>query len=143
MSVELPFAPVEAVIRREAGTLRVSATATEELARRIQDRGAALAVEAAERAARDDRKTIMAPDFGTEDPPDPSTATLPIAPVDRIARLDIDDRFRVGEDARVALAVALEEHATGVAAGAATLARHAGRRTVQAEDFETYYELVE
>ncbi|MFB6296535.1 MAG: histone [Halobacteriales archaeon] len=143
MSVELPFAPVEAVIRREAGTLRVSATATEELARRIQDRGAALAVEAAERAARDDRKTIMAPDFGVEDPPDPSAATLPIAPVDRIARLDVDDRFRVGEDARVALATHLEEHAAEAAAGAATLARHAGRRTVQAEDVETYYELVE
>jgi len=142
MSVELPFAPVESVIRREAGNLRVSATATEELARRIQDRGAALAVEAAERAAGDDRKTIMAPDFGIEDPPDPSAATLPIAPVDRIARLDVDDRFRVGEDARVALAVHLEEHAAETATGAATLARHAGRRTVQAEDVETYYELV-
>jgi histone H3/H4 len=143
MSVELPFAPVDEIIRREAGTLRVSADATEELSRWIQDRGAALAVDAAERATADGRKTIMAGDFGVEGAPDADDVTLPIAPVDRIARLDLDDRFRVGERARIALAGHLEEAAAEVAAGAAKLARHAGRRTVQAEDFETYFELVE
>ena len=142
MSVELPFAPVDDVIRREAGSLRVGADATEELARWIQDRGAALAVDAAERATAEDRKTIMAADFGVDDGHDPGEASLPIAPVDRIARLDIDDRYRVGEDARVALAVLLEDAAADVAAGAAMLARHAGRRTVQAEDVRTYLDLV-
>ena len=46
MSVELPFAPVDSIIRRNAGTLRVSSEATEALTQRIQDRGAELAVEA-------------------------------------------------------------------------------------------------
>ncbi len=141
MSVELPFAPVDDIIRREAGSLRVGADATEELAQWIQRRGAAHATDAAERASADGRKTIMAADFGVEDVPD--AASLPIAPVDRIARLDIDDRYRVGEGARVALAARLEEAAADVAAGAATLARHAGRRTVQAEDVRTYLDLVE
>lgn len=143
MSVELPFAPVDNIIRREAGPLRVGSNATEELARWIQGHGAALAVDAAERATTENRKTIMAADFGVEAAPGPDAASLPIAPVDRIARLDIDDRYRVGEDARVALAVRLEEHAAEVAAGAATLAEHAGRRTIQAEDVRTYLELVE
>ena len=143
MSVELPFAPVDEIIRREAGTLRVSADATEELSEWIQDRGAALAVDAAERTTTDGRKTIMAGDFGVDSAPPPDATTLPIAPVDRIARLDLDDRFRVGEQARVVLAHHLEEEAAEAAAGAAKLARHAGRRTVQAEDFETYFELVE
>ncbi|HKL29999.1 MAG TPA: histone-like protein, partial [Natrialbaceae archaeon] len=44
MSVELPFAPVDTIIRRNAGDLRVSAEAAEELARRVQHRGAALAI---------------------------------------------------------------------------------------------------
>ena len=48
MSVELPFAPVDTVIRRQAGGLRVSAEAAEELARRIQEEGADLAAAAAE-----------------------------------------------------------------------------------------------
>ena len=48
MSVELPSAPVDAVIRRNAGGLRVGADATEALAERIQARGAALALDAAE-----------------------------------------------------------------------------------------------
>jgi len=39
MSVELPSAPVDAVIRRNAEGLRVSAEAVEELSRRIQERG--------------------------------------------------------------------------------------------------------
>ncbi|WP_336035146.1 histone [Halobacterium yunchengense] len=143
MSVELPFAPVDAVIRRHAGDLRVSADAAAELARRIQEHGAALAVDAAERAADDGRKTLMASDFGVGEVPDADSLTLPVAPVDRIARLDVDDQFRVSKAARVALADVLEAYASEAAEGAAVLAEHAGRRTVQAEDFETYFELVE
>lgn len=141
MSVELPFAPVDTVIRRNAGNLRVSAGAAEELARRIQNRGAQLAVAAAERATADGRKTLMADDF--DDVPDVSKEELelPIAPVDRIARLDIDDRYRVAMDARVALAAVLERYADDVAAAAAILAHHADRRTIKAADIETYYEL--
>ena len=151
MSVELPFAPVDAIIRRNADGLRVSADAAEELAGRIQERGAALAAEAAGRADANGRKTIMAGDFdddqasevaGDVDAPDRGDPALPIAPIDRIARLDIGDRYRVGMDARIALASILEDYADEAAAGAAVLARHAGRRTVQAEDVETYFELV-
>ena len=69
--------------------------------------------------------------------------TLPVAPIDRIARLRIDDRYRVGVDARIALADILEDYADNVASAAATLARHADRRTVQAEDIETYFALFE
>ncbi|MFC7132628.1 MULTISPECIES: histone [Salinibaculum] len=141
MSVELPFAPVDDLIRRNAGDLRVSAEAAEELARRIQDRGAALAVDAAEVATADGRKTLMASDFGVGEVPDKDSVALPIAPVDRIARLEIDDRYRVAMDARVALASILEAYADDVAAAAASLARHAERRTVKAEDIEVYYEL--
>jgi len=140
MSVELPFAPVDSIIRRNAGGLRVSAEAAEELARRIQDEGAALAVGAAEQATADGRKTLMAEDFGVEDLPDKADLELPIAPVDRIARLDIDE-YRVSVDARIALASILEEYADDVAAAAALLADHADRRTVKAEDVEAYYEL--
>ncbi|MCD2201896.1 histone family protein [Halobacterium sp. KA-6] len=143
MSVELPFAPVDTIIRRHAGDLRVSADAAEELARRIQRRGASLAQDAAERAAADGRKTLMATDFGVDEVPDADELTLPVAPVDRIARLDLDDRFRVSKDARVALADLLESFASDAAEGAAVLAEHAGRRTVQAEDVQTYFELVE
>ncbi len=140
MSVELPFAPVDTVIRRNAGRLRVSAGAAEELARRIQTRGAALAAEAAETATSDGRKTLMAEDF---DAPaaDKDRLELPVAPVDRIARLDIDDRYRVSMDARIALAGELESYADTVSTAAAILARHADRRTIKAEDIETYYEL--
>ena len=143
MSVELPFAPVDDVIRRNAGDLRVSADAAEALARRIQDHGAELAAEAADRAAADGRKTLMAVDFGVEQVVSRDALALPIAPVDRIARLRIDDRFRVGMDARIALADVLEEYADSVAAAATTLARHADRRTVQAADIETYFSLFE
>ena len=143
MSVELPFAPVDGIIRRNAGELRVSADAAEELARRIQSHGAALAVDAAERATADGRKTLMAADFGVEQVVSREDLTLPVAPIDRIARLRIDDRYRVGVDARVALADILEDYADNVASAAATLARHADRRTVQAEDIETYFALFE
>ena len=143
MSVELPSAPVDAVIRRNAGGLRVSADATEALARRIQERGATLAVDAAGAADAEGRKTVTAADFGVDDVPPAAELTLPIAPVDRIARLDVDDRYRIGQDARVALATILEAYADEVAAGATVLARHADRRTIQAEDVETYVRLVE
>jgi histone H3/H4 len=138
MSVELPFAPVDAVIRRHAGSLRVSSEATEELARRIQRRGARLASEAAERATDDDRKTLRVADFDGDGSTEPE---LPVAPVDRIARLDIDERYRVSMDARVALAGILETYAGRVAAAAAVLARHADRRTITLADVETYFEL--
>jgi len=140
MSVELPFAPVDSIIRRNAGGLRVSADATEVLARRIQKRGAAVAADAAERAAADGRKTLMVEDFDAPEG-DRSGLELPIAPVDRIARLDIDDRFRVAMDARVALAALLESFADDVAAAAAVLARHAERRTVIEDDVEAYFQL--
>ena len=143
MNVELPFAPVDTLIRREAGDLRVSADAAAELARRIQERGSTIAASAAERAEADGRKTLMVEDFGTEPDSNPDSLTLPIAPVDRIARLDIPDRFRVSEDARVVLASILEEYAIEVASGARLLAEHAGRRTIQAEDVEMYFRLVE
>ena len=143
MGAELPFAPVDAIIRRNAGDLRVSADAAEELARRIQSRGAALAVDAAEEATADGRKTLMAGDFGVEQVVDREALTLPIAPVDRIARLDVDDSYRVSMDARIALADILEDYADNVAEAAATLARHADRRTIQAEDIETYFALFE
>ncbi len=143
MSVELPFAPVDAIIRRNAGGLRVSAEAAEELAHRIQRRGAALATGASERADAEGRKTLMPGDFGVSEAVDPDMLELPIAPVDRIARLDIDERYRVSMDARIALAQLLEAYADDIAEAATTLARHAGRRTVKAEDVRTYIELVE
>jgi histone H3/H4 len=143
MSVELPFAPVDTIIRRNAGELRVSADAAEELARRIQYHGADLAVDAAERATEDGRKTLMAPDFGVQQVVTRGELELPVAPVDRIARLRIDDRYRVSMDARIALADILEDYADNVASAAAKLARHADRRTIQAEDIETYFDLFE
>lgn len=140
MSVELPFAPVDDVIRENADGLRVSAEAAEELARRIQTEGAKRAKTAAGRADADGRKTLMAEDF--EAPVvDKERLELPVAPIDRIARLDIDDRYRVSMDARIALADILEDYADNVARAAATLARHADRRTVKAEDVQTYFEL--
>jgi histone H3/H4 len=138
MSVELPFAPVDAVIRRNAGNLRVSADAAEALARRIQDLGASLAVEAAERATTDGRKTLMAEDFDITTV-DRNAVDLPIAPIDRIARLDIDDRYRVSMDARIALASRLEEYAEDIATAASMFARHAGRRTIKSEDVDIYF----
>ncbi|WP_115862488.1 histone [Halorussus litoreus] len=141
MSVELPFAPVDTIIRRNAGNLRVSAGAAEELARRIQDHGADLAIDAAEEATADGRKTLMSGDFGVEQVVDKESLELPVAPVDRIARLRIDDSYRVAMDARIALADILEDYADNVARAAAVLARHADRRTVKAEDIDTYFEL--
>lgn len=143
MSVELPFAPVDTIIRRNAGELRVSAGAAEELARCIQEHGAALAEDAADEATADNRKTLMASDFGVEQVVDRADLELPVAPVDRIARLHIGDRYRVSMNARIALADILEDYADNVAAAAAKLARHADRRTIQAEDIRTYFSLFE
>ena len=141
MSVELPFAPVDAIIRRNAGSLRVSADAAEALAARVQRHGAALAVDAAEAATADGRKTLMAADFDVERVVERESLELPIAPVDRIARLEIDDSYRVAMNARIALADILEDYADNVASAAVTLAHHADRRTVQADDIETYFSL--
>ncbi|MFQ3477187.1 aldolase [Halonotius sp. F2-221B] len=143
MSVELPFAPVDAIIRRNADSLRVSADAAEALAGRVQRHGATLAASAAETATADGRKTLMASDFDVEQVVDRESLELPIAPVDRIARLEIDDSYRVSMDARIALADILEDYADNVAAAAVTLAHHADRRTVQADDIETYFSLFE
>jgi len=154
MTVELPSAPVESIIRRQAGSLRVSAEATDRLARASQEHGAAVAASAAKRADADGRKTVMVPDMDAaiesidldlDDPPDRDrdALELPIAPVDRIARLEAQDRIRVSGDARVALAAHLESYADSVAAGSATLARHADRRTIVGEDVATYLDLVE
>lgn len=143
MTVELPFAPVDAIIRRNADGLRVSADASEELARRIQDHGAELAIDAAERATADGRKTLMAEDFGVGALVDREVLELPVAPIDRIARLRIDDRYRVAMGARIALADILEDYADNVARAAAKLARHADRRTIQSDDIQTYFDLFE
>ncbi|MFU8867453.1 histone [Natronococcus sp.] len=143
MNVELPFAPVDTIIRRNAGELRVSADASAELAKRIQERGSELATEAAERANADGRKTLMAQDFEVETVVDKDDLELPVAPVDRIARLEIDTRYRVSMDARIALADILEDYADNVAQAAAVLARHADRRTITDDDIETYFSLFE
>jgi histone H3/H4 len=141
MSVELPFAPVDDVIRGEADGLRVSAGAAEELAARVQREGARRAVAAAQLADEEGRKTLMIDDFGAETVPDKDALVLPVAPIDRVARLDIDDRYRVSMDARIVLAAQLEGFAADVAAAAALLARHADRRTIKAEDIEAYFQL--
>ena len=143
MNVELPFAPVDTIIRRNAGDLRVSADASEELAKRIQEHGAELAIDAADQATADGRKTLMAGDFGVETVVEKDDLELPVAPVDRIARIEIDDRYRVSMDARIALADILEDYAENVARAAAKLAHHADRRTIKAEDIETYFSLFE
>lgn len=140
-TVELPYAPVDSLIREAAPDMRVSSGAAEELASRIQEKGASLAVDAAERASEAGRKTIRAEDFGFETRDvTKDDLVLPVAPVDRIARLRLEN-YRVRKGARLALAAHLEEWAKGVAASSADLARHAGRRTVQREDVEAYFEV--
>ena len=108
MSMELPFAPVDTIIRRNSGALRVSSEATEELARLIQIEGANLTIEAAKIARENGRKTIQEGDFDIGERDSERELVLPIAPVDRIARSEIDDRYRIGNDARLILAVYLE-----------------------------------
>nr|P95669.3 RecName: Full=Archaeal histone HAN1 subunit A [Thermococcus zilligii]AAB53861.1 histone-like protein HAN1 A subunit [Thermococcus zilligii AN1] len=59
-------------------------------------------------------------------------AELPIAPIDRLIRKAGAER--VSEDAAKALAEYLEEYAIEVGKKATEFARHAGRKTVKAED---------
>ncbi len=59
---------------------------------------------------------------------------LPIAPIDRIIRNAGAER--VSEGARETMAEILEEWATQVAKRAIEVAKHAGRKTVKAEDIK-------
>ena len=57
---------------------------------------------------------------------------LPLAAMEKIMKRAGADR--VGEDAKAQLRDMLEEHAMNVGASAASFAKHAGRKTVKAED---------
>lgn len=142
MNSELPFAPIDSIIREADPNIKVGSDAPKKLAKEIQEEGSEKAKEASEIAKKNDRKTLMLEDLkkigiveNTQ-----NDLIIPLAPVDRIARLKIED-FRVSEEARKGLAHYLENWSLQIARDICKIARHAGRKTVKAEDVEIYFEI--